>query len=130
MEGRGLVRKRGVFQPLLYPVVRDRKTQAGGRPRGILVVKLAGIAAAAELRRLSQRGFRVYLRVCFHLDSLHPQFDHPSSPCRGAPELLKLRETESAPGEFLFFVRNEAGRGRSKSRARLAPTSFEARRQD
>src|SRR5665213_15170 len=114
--GRGLERlencrlagQRDFFLALFRAVVCDGKKEAGGRAAGVLVVESGRLAAAAGVFDPPER-FRFHLRVCVHLDSLHPQSDDPSAEQKIAGEMSELRRKMRAEIKFLRGVRRETG---------------------
>ena len=86
------------------------KKEAGGRAAAFWWLSLVGFAALLCLLA-SPEGFGVHLRLRLHLDSLHPESDHPPAAQEGARELSGLREKLSAAFQFLPELRRAAGGG-------------------
>src|SRR5262245_39814465 len=77
VEGDRLDWERRFFWPFFCPVVRLGETEEGGRACGVLVVELDRLDPAAVLCAILPAGFCIHIRLRIHLDSVHPQSDHP-----------------------------------------------------
>ena len=78
LEDHRLARKCPFFFSLLRTVVRYREAQTCRRAYGLLVAEPRGLFVIAQLRPFLQERFGIHLRLCIHLDTLHPQFGYPA----------------------------------------------------
>src|SRR5262249_38298857 len=102
-----------------------------GRADRFLVVKPGGVADLAQLRLVLSAGFSVHLRLCVHLDPLHPQSDYSPSARRSTPDLPHLCDELPATLELLPGLRREPDPRFSTSRTlRLSkrPANFSRNR--
>src|SRR6185369_10888981 len=111
--------------PVLRAMVRDGKTETGGRALGFLVVEPDRFAAALDLFPATA-GFSLYLRLRVHLDPVHPQPGHPSSAQKSAPRLSGLWKNVRAEIQLLLRVRHTADDG-GDAGGRGGPITFSAR---
>src|SRR5262245_28972810 len=110
LESGRLAGQRRLLLPLFRAVVCDGEAQTRRGAHRILVVKSGGLAVAPELRSLLQKGLSLHCCLRVHLDSLHPELDHPSPAYGCASGMLSLFTGLSAPIELLFWLRREARR--------------------
>ena len=82
------------------------KEKTGGRADGVLVVKPYGFPLVANLFAASA-GFRVYLCLHLHMDSLYPKSHHSPAAQGSAHGLFRLRKKLPAAIEFLPELRRE-----------------------
>jgi hypothetical protein len=119
LEDGGMAGQRGFCLALSRAMVRDREAQTSGRARAVLVVEHCRVPYIAGLRVILQTRFGLYFRLRLHVDSLHPQPDHSSSPRKSATDLPILRSPLSARRQLLQPVRSEVDAGFQSGRKAL-----------
>ena len=96
----------GFLHALFCSMVCHRKEKTRRRADGVLVVEPGGFPLVADLFAASA-GFRVYLCLHLHMDSLYPKSHHSPAPQGSAHGLFRLREELSAAIQFLSELRRE-----------------------